>query len=164
MLQEMDDVAERTGSLVGRERELGALGGLLEAAVAGRGRVALVLGEPGVGKSALVETLAARATGRSLAVAWGRCTETDSPAFWPWRQALQAIGVTALADEAGATSRAELFARVVDELAAVDQPAMLVFEDVHWADRASLALLRFVADAVPGLPLLVVATEPGRPN
>lgn len=164
MWQAMGYVAERSTPLVGRERERAALEDLLDVAVAGRGRVALVLGEPGIGKSALVETLAAMAAERDVPVAWGRCTETDAPAFWPWRQALRTIGVTALADEAGAASRTELFARVVEQLAAVDRPTLLVLEDVHWADPASLALLRFVADAVPGLPLLVLATTRDDPT
>lgn len=164
MWQPMGYLAERGTSLVGRERELAALEGLLDAAVAGRGRAVLVLGEPGIGKTALAEALAVTSGSRGVPVAWGRCTETAAPAFWPWRQALRAIGVTALASEVAAAVRAELFAQVVEELAAVDRPALLVLEDVHWADAASLALLRFVADAVPGLPLLVLATSRDDPT
>jgi tetratricopeptide (TPR) repeat protein len=152
-------------SLVGRERELATLRTLLGVAGGGRGRTAVVLGEPGIGKTALVEAFAAGAQEQGVRVAWGRCTERDAPAFWPWRQALRALGAGALADAAqarasgAAASRAELFARVVDDLSAADLPAVVVVEDIHWADAASLALLRFLVDALPGLPVLLVATS-----
>lgn len=154
----MGNGAADRGSLVGRDRELRTLARLLDDARGGRGHIALVLGEPGIGKSALLETLAATAAEQDVPVVWGRCSETDTPAFWPWRQVLRKLGADALTDSSTTDSRAELFARVVEQLAAAELPALLALEDLHWADPASLALLRFVADAVPGLPLLVVAT------
>src|SRR5258706_15272622 len=79
-------------SFVGRERELAAMTGWLDGAVAGRGAIALVSGEPGIGKSRLLETVAARAADAGFAVAWGRAWEVSSaPPYWPWIEALRAL-------------------------------------------------------------------------
>ena len=74
---------------VGRVAEREALGAHIAAAQQGRGRVMLVSGEPGVGKTRLVEEAVARvAPGRVL---WGWCQEIEgAPAFWPWIQVLRA--------------------------------------------------------------------------
>jgi predicted ATPase len=69
------------GIFVGRDHELRALDALLDAALAGEGNVALVSGEPGVGKTRLVEGLTRRAEARGFVVAWGRsCAIAPVPA------------------------------------------------------------------------------------
>jgi DNA-binding SARP family transcriptional activator len=79
------------GAFVGRERELAELVGGLDDAVAGRGRLFLVSGEPGIGKSRLAEELVAHARARGARVLVGRCWEAGgAPAYWPWVQALRA--------------------------------------------------------------------------
>ena len=83
--------APRRAAFVGRERELAELAGGLDDAFAGRGRVFLVSGEPGAGKSRLAEELAREATRRGARVLVGRCWEAGgAPAYWPWVQALRA--------------------------------------------------------------------------
>jgi DNA-binding SARP family transcriptional activator len=78
------------GAFVGRGRELGELTAGLEDAFAGRGRLFLVAGEPGIGKSRLAEELAATARARGAEVLVGRCWEAGgAPAYWPWVQALR---------------------------------------------------------------------------
>lgn len=161
-MRKMGNAAGGVASLVGRERDLDELMSLLDAAERRRGRMAVILGEPGIGKTALVDTLTAQARDRGIPAAVGRCTEVDAPSFWPWRQVFGTLGVDAL-DTTETTTRAEMFARVVDQLATLDQPTLLVLEDIHWADPGSLALIRFVADAVPGLPVLLVTTARGEP-
>jgi len=75
---------------VGRERELAELIGGLGDAVAGHGRLFVLIGEPGVGKSRLAEELARRARGRGARLLIGRCWEAGgAPAFWPWVQLLR---------------------------------------------------------------------------
>jgi DNA-binding SARP family transcriptional activator len=79
-----------TGGFVGRERELSELTGALEDALAGQGRVVLIVGEPGIGKSRLADELAGQARARGAQVLVGRCWESGgAPAFWPWVQALR---------------------------------------------------------------------------
>jgi predicted ATPase len=78
------------GAFVGRERELAELVGGLDAAVAGRGRLFLLAGEPGIGKSRLAEELADHAGARGARVLIGRCWEAGgAPAYWPWVQSLR---------------------------------------------------------------------------
>jgi class 3 adenylate cyclase/tetratricopeptide (TPR) repeat protein len=75
---------------VGRERELTELTAALEPALAGSGRVVLVAGEAGIGKSRLADEFAATARGRGARVLWGRCWDSGgAPAYWPWVQSLR---------------------------------------------------------------------------
>ncbi len=92
--------ADLRGSVfVGRERELAALRSALEDAVSGRGRLLVVGGEPGIGKSRLAAELAALAPERGAEVLWGRCWEEGgAPPYWPWVQALRSC-VDDLGDE-----------------------------------------------------------------
>ena len=77
---------------VGRQRELGALADGLEAALAGSGRLFLLAGEPGIGKSRLADELGSLARERSVRVLWGRCWEAGgAPAYWPWVQSIRAL-------------------------------------------------------------------------
>ncbi|MGH2716504.1 MAG: ATP-binding protein, partial [Thermoleophilaceae bacterium] len=77
-------------ALVGRARELAELVGGLDDAFAGRGRLFLLVGEPGIGKSRLAEELTADARARGARILVGRCWEAGgAPAYWPWVQALR---------------------------------------------------------------------------
>jgi tetratricopeptide (TPR) repeat protein len=74
---------------VGRPRELGRLVAALESAASGRRAVVTVCGDPGIGKSRLVEELGTCAEGRNPLVLVGRCYEaSDAPGLWPWRHVL----------------------------------------------------------------------------
>ncbi|MBI4259981.1 MAG: AAA family ATPase [Actinobacteria bacterium] len=78
---------------MGRARELARLEECLAEALAGRVRLAVVAGEPGIGKTRLAERLArgAREDGRARVV-WGRCWDSGgAPAYWPWVQVLRAL-------------------------------------------------------------------------
>ena len=73
----------RSDAFVGRERELGEL----EDALAGRGRMIMLVGESGIGKTRTSQELAAYAEQRGVQVLWGRCHEqADMPPYWPWVQ------------------------------------------------------------------------------
>ncbi|HXG20290.1 MAG TPA: AAA family ATPase [Methylomirabilota bacterium] len=104
---------------VGRERELHELGSAVEAMCAGSGRLLLLVGEPGIGKTRLADELAAIARQSGVNVLWGRCWEGDgAPAFWPWRQLLRAYAQQCapdiLASEMG--SGGPIIAQVVAEV------------------------------------------------
>src|SRR5580698_4057874 len=78
--------------LVGRDDHLAALEGVLAGARGGRGRVVLLAGEPGIGKTRLAEEAARRAAAAGMQVAWGRCPEGDgAPALWPWAQVVRQL-------------------------------------------------------------------------
>lgn len=85
------DAHEPDAGFVGRRAELAELERALDEALAGSARVALVAGDPGIGKSRLAAELAARARARGARVLVGRCWEAGgAPAYWPWVQALRA--------------------------------------------------------------------------
>jgi predicted ATPase len=104
---------------VGRERELALLRAALAAAIGGHGRLVLVSGEPGIGKTRLAEELASHAAAEGATVRWGRCREGGgAPAFWPWIQILRAqFAATDPADlRTQLGSGAEEIVRLVPEL------------------------------------------------
>jgi tetratricopeptide (TPR) repeat protein len=159
------------GIFVGREHELRALDALLDAAMAGKGNVALVSGEPGVGKTRLVEELTRRAEARGFVVAWGRSWEGEgTPAYYPWLQALRRLRgsfgplfdsacaespeLAVLLDEVSgaaqsdpAEARFRLFDTVSELVrrAAEEKPIVVVLDDLHAADVSTLQMLHFIA-------------------
>ena len=79
-------------ALVGRDREVAELVAGLEDAADGRGRLLLITGDPGIGKTWLAEHLAVHARQRGIRVLWGRCWEGGgAPPFWPWAQLIEAL-------------------------------------------------------------------------
>ncbi|GIH22720.1 LuxR family transcriptional regulator [Acrocarpospora phusangensis] len=139
-----------------------ALASLEEAlrASAGGGQVVLVAGEAGIGKSALVNAFAARCAGR-VRVLWGVCDPLVTPrALGPLHDiGWQAGGRLAARLDAG-VGQAELFAALIEELSGpVQRPRpVVVVEDAHWADEATLDLLVFVARRIERLAALLVVT------
>ena len=106
------EVARR---LVGREREMRHLDASLRRALGGTGQVVLVCGEPGIGKTRLIEELALRARAAHMNVAWGRSYEAEgAPALWPWVQA-----ITELMGHCNRESLERALAPVADEIAQV---------------------------------------------
>lgn len=84
------DLAQR-GPFVGRGRELALLRAGLGLGLSGEGRVLLLAGEPGIGKTRTAEELASDATALGALVLWGRCHEAEwAPPYWPWVQLLRA--------------------------------------------------------------------------
>ncbi|MEE9277946.1 MAG: AAA family ATPase, partial [Dehalococcoidia bacterium] len=180
---------ERT-PFVGREEERGALRRLLDQAMAGRGALALLAGEAGVGKTRLAEELAGDARARGFRTWIGHCYDAATAPYGPFveilESALREMEPDAfrevLAD--GAAEAAKLLPQLrrtfpdipepielppqqerqfllnnlrdVFERLAGGQPLLLVVEDLHWADEATLALLQHLASRVGEMPLVVV--------
>ena len=174
----------RRGGFVGRESELSSIEGILGAARTSRAGVAFVSGEPGIGKTRLAEEVAGVAREQGFRVAVARGTdEPGIPEFWPWIQLFRALGFAPPAgEEARGDSSSELGAmfpgsqggrgltpaqaqfRLFDGVRAGLQkltlaaPLALIFDDLHWADRSSLRLLRFVAQSLRDARLFVLGT------
>ena len=179
--------------LVGRTDDVAALRTDLASVHAGRGRVALVAGEPGVGKTRLVEEIANEAAEAGAIVVWGRCYEgRGAPAFWPWVQIigdlLDRCDRAAVADALRTTAAdlAAVIPAVKEFVANVEppppedpesarfrlgqaitttlrrlarhHPLVVVLDDLHWADPASLDVLAVLAGTLDDIPILALGT------
>ena len=88
---ELREHARSKSPLLGREAELAELRCCLADASAGHGRLVLISGEPGIGKSRLLDEFALHAAEQGARVLWGRCWEAGgAPAYWPWCQSIRA--------------------------------------------------------------------------
>lgn len=171
----------RCPTLIGRGRELDAFRAALARARGGRGTAFAITGEAGIGKSRLIAEFAALAPGPAPAMV-GRAVEDGAPvAFRPLVEALlvglrgapapELFGLGAFRPALGRllpqyrdddhgfepslTVVAEAVLRLLQILAS-DGCAVLALEDLHWADRETLAVVEFVADNLTDSPLVLV--------
>ena len=144
-------------NLLEREPALTVLQGALGDVAHGEGRVALVYGEAGIGKTSLVDSFA-RARGQPGRTLWGACDSLHTPRpLGPVYDIAQQAGSTLLDRlEAGAPPRA-IFSAVLEELRQ-RPPVIAVLEDLHWADAATLDLIRFLGRRIRQVPALLVLT------
>jgi DNA-binding winged helix-turn-helix (wHTH) protein len=185
--------AEPPGAFVGRERELARVLRALDDTVRGAGRVVLIVGEAGIGKTRILQRFAGAAAARAVRVLWGACYEGAwSPPYAPFAEAISAYvgtvppaqlradvgylgpalaeavpGVRAalpglpearpLPPEAQRHRVLEAFAEAVLRIAR-RAPLLLVAEDLHWADAATLQLLRRLGRSAARGPILLACT------
>jgi DNA-binding SARP family transcriptional activator/tetratricopeptide (TPR) repeat protein len=160
-----ETAADTAGSVfVGREPQLAELLAGLDEALAGRGRLFLLAGEPGIGKSRLAEQLAAQAKARGAEVLVGRCWEAGgAPAYWPWVQALRTYVRELDADVLRAQlgpGAAEL-AQLIPELRArlSDLPEPLAFDSETARFRLFDATTEFLRNASLQRPILLLLDD-----
>jgi predicted ATPase len=168
--QESSRVTPPGPLLAGRRREQQQLRLLLEAALTGRGSLAFVSGEAGIGKTTLVRDLARLATAHGFLVLTGSCFDTGvGAAYGPWgdlvRAAARRIDLSTLVPSDGDwMARGRTADAVVATLGrllniVVDHgPLLLILEDIHWSDPESLEFLRSFARQVSERAILLVAT------
>src|SRR4051812_25421574 len=161
-----------TPVLVGREQEFARLRAALDQALAGRGGSVLISGESGVGKTTLVQVLAVEARERGAAIYSGACYDfTATPPYGLWRDLVARAesvdggdsSLSSLVDDAAwenATGVAALIRQVREaiESLASGRPAVVVLEDLHWADAPSLEMLREIVRRLGSMHALVLAT------
>ena len=163
--------AGRPSLLVGRSREQSILRRQLGASLAGQGGLVILSGEAGIGKTTLAEDACNEASDSGALVLAGHCYDrTETPPYGPWvelfeqfsslsdrsptRHGIAAPGIT------GSPSQAALFGEVHDFFVALarEQPLVILLDDLHWVDTASLELLRFVARRLASEPILLLIT------
>jgi hypothetical protein len=151
-------------AFVGREPELSIVEAALEAVRTGRGRALLVAGEPGIGKTRLLEAAAELAVARGAAVWWARCTDAEgAPAFWPWVQMLRdevgrldGAGVQTLLGEAAAEV-ARLVPAIRDRLPDVPVPESVESPEARFRLFESVAAV--LDRAARDQPLVVMVDD-----
>jgi len=144
--------------LIGRRAELETLVELQRAAARGRGALVVVAGDAGIGKSRLVRAFRETLTHGRAAVGAGAYAEFANLPYAGIVEALRGLGVPA--PLAAARTQAEQLAALQTPLERVcaRRNAVLVLEDIHWADEATFAFLLHLARTIERMRLLVVAT------
>src|SRR5215467_5388209 len=131
---------------------------ILEAVAAGIGRIVLVSGEAGIGKTALVEGFAERHNTKAR-VLWSACDALFTPRplgpLYDIAPQTQGELLTLLEQQA---PRPSIFSAVVDELQKTKAPSITVVEDVHWADEATLDLLKFLGRRISRIKAMLIIT------
>jgi DNA-binding CsgD family transcriptional regulator len=167
--------------LIGRAAEVAALGAALADARRGRGRLVLVEGDAGIGKTRLVEEFTTRADGVRVLTGGGIPLASDAP-YAPVLGILQALARLHPAAAGGLLLRdaprppdpfgpTRLLAAVAEAVRAVaaETPLVLVVEDLHWADASTRGLVSFLARVIRADPVLLLVTvraeelDPARP-
>ena len=144
-------------ALLERQLQLDALDEYAADVRRGEGRLALVSGEAGVGKSALLEEFERRLPDARWS--WGVCDGLSTPRpLGPLLDIAADLGGPLQEAVGAGRSREEIFQALLTEATTCRPQAVLVFEDVHWADEATLDLLRFVGRRIRRTPVLLLVT------
>jgi DNA-binding winged helix-turn-helix (wHTH) protein/predicted ATPase len=185
---------QRSAAMIGREQELASLLGGLDNAAARRGRLFLICGEPGVGKTRLADEVATVAEAKRMALMVGHCSEhEESVAYLPFVEILESFVERAQSEDRlrtalgpGISELGRLLPRLGNILpglpparafppaqarrhllncffdfaarVASARPALMILEDLHWADDSTLALLDHLAQRLLDQPLMVICT------
>lgn len=171
--------------IVGRDIELASVRHALDRAVQGRGGVAFVAGEPGIGKSRMTRALAGEAAAQGAAVLKGRAVPGSSPLAYrplsealcgavrsgivspdaatlgPFRPALAALIPEWAAEVSGWTGSSLAVAEGVLRFlaaAADGKGCLVVIDDLHWADPETLRIVEYLADNLAAEPVLCLVT------
>jgi tetratricopeptide (TPR) repeat protein len=164
----------RAGRLVGRDLELGTVDRLLANLADGHGgQLVLVTGEPGIGKSSLLDEVGRRADHAGCGVLRAGCWEGEAPSYWLWQQLLRDLrdlgglpesgpSVGLLEDAGGSQHGGHREFEIFDSVARaiVEQsrrrPLVVLLDDLQWADEGSVRLLAFLRTSAAAHPVLVV--------
>lgn len=144
--------------LLERSAPLEVLRTVKERMTAGHGGTVLIEGEAGIGKTTLLQEFTGRHAGE-FKVAWGWCEALFTPRpLGPLHDMGRTMGpaIAALLEQSAAPDR--LFPALLNRLQDDDEPLVLIFEDVHWADNATLDLVKYLGRRIGLLRAMVVVT------
>ncbi|MEF8873586.1 MAG: BREX system ATP-binding domain-containing protein [Candidatus Thermoplasmatota archaeon] len=178
--KEIDGLKEE-GKTIGRDDELEEFSLLLDEVKSGKGNTAFVSGEPGVGKSHLVDEIKAMARDRDFDVLQGVCSETASQPYLPFQQiwmdsekeSLDSLSFTVGEDDplkeredvkTYRQYRGVAFYETTEQLreAVTEDAHLIIIENVHLAEKATLNLFHYLSDRLQDAPILFLATyQPG---
>ena len=149
---------------VGRQQEIDELKSALEDALSGQGRLVMLAGEPGIGKTRTAQELAAYAESRETQVLWGWCyEETGAPPYWPWLQPLRSYiqqqDPNQLRSQMGPSAAhiAEIIPEVGEKLPGLEPPPALEPEQARF--RLFDSITTFLKNASQFQPLMLVLDD-----
>src|SRR3989442_277635 len=153
-----------TGIFVGREKEMDELRAGLEDSLSAHGRLMMLVGEPGIGKTRTSEEFATYARLRNVQVLWGRCYEGEgAPAYWPWVQIIRSYAHDKEPRELmsemgpGAADIAQVVSEVKERLPGLPAPPALEPDQARF--RLFDSITTFLKNAAQGAPLMVVLDD-----
>lgn len=159
--------------LVGRADALSRLDATWEAVERGESRVAIVVGDPGIGKTRVAAAAATRAAARGARTIAAHCMDGGVvPPFWPWIELLRSAGAPVppglAAPEVGAPTPEARFRLFDDVIAALlpagGAPTAVLIDDLQWADEGTLALVAHAAGQLRRAPALILVTVRSDPS
>ena len=149
---------------VGRQREMTELSAALDDALGGQGRLVMIAGEPGIGKTRIAKELAAQAEQQGAQVFWGWCYEEGgAPPYWPWLQPIrsyvQQVQAERLRSEMGrgAADIAEILPELRSKLPDLLTPPALEPEQARF--RLFDSITNFLKAAAQSLPLVIALDD-----
>ena len=152
------------GTFVGRQREMGELKAVLDDAMAGQGRLAMLVGEPGIGKTRTAQELASYAESLGALVFWGRCyEEKGAPPYSPWLQLLRSYIQQKAPEQLqsemgpGAADIAEIVPDIRHKLTDLETPPTLEPEQARF--RLFNSITTFLKNAAQSQPLMLVLDD-----
>ena len=157
-------VSQSAKILVGRQREMAELNAALDCAMAGHGRLVMLAGEPGIGKTRIAQELAGLAEQRGARVLWGWCYEQEgAPPYWPWVQPVRSYISATEPDRLraemgpGAADIAEVIPEVRGKLPDLEPPPALDPNQARFRLFDSFATL--FKNAAESQPLMLVLDD-----
>jgi tetratricopeptide (TPR) repeat protein len=145
---------------VGRERELALLRTSLDTARMGRSIITLMVGEPGIGKTRLVNEGAVLARAADMRVLRGSADRTWREPMELWRGVHRALGVEPFPDlKLSAEVRRWDYLEILTEALSAYAPALVLLEDLHWSDPTAIWVLQHLPQAVENAPIAFFATS-----
>lgn len=154
----LSPAAPVANGILEREHEVAELAGAARAAADGNGSVVLVYGEAGIGKSSLVEAVRG-VLPPNVRLLVGCCDDLATPrTLGPFRDLLGSVGPELTKVLRAGGDRDRVIDAVHAELSGTEQPTVLVIEDAHWADDATVDTLCFLVRRTAELPAVIVLT------
>src|SRR5215468_8080220 len=144
--------------LLERDKQLAQLTRWHEASETHGGCVVLITGEAGIGKTAMVSEFVRR-RGAGVRALWGACDPLSTPQpLGPLSDVSRQVGGALLEAMTQGTNRDRIFAATVDVLERAAKPVVLVIEDMHWADDATLDLVKYLGRRIARTRAMLITT------
>jgi DNA-binding CsgD family transcriptional regulator len=144
--------------LLERQSQIGHLTRLLHEAASSAGKVALISGEAGAGKSALVEEFARQAA-RTARVLWGHSDALQtSRVLGPVNELVAGLALLPGGARESELSREQLFSRLLTRFSPPNPLSLVILEDLHWADEATLDFARYLGRRIQRTRCLLIVT------